>query len=245
MDYYSFRQKFHILSQAKCSNPYISEVVLGISSYGKNHDLVDFLSKNSTLKSQKRIRSNEESRGKFVFIFMGSYMRIKLIALSFLLATVAVQAGQVKMPSLRELKNRLEKSRIASLDQCTIFSNSTFLEDIAGKKIDSNELAVKLRMVAVAFVASNCQAYECLKSCMANGGNVYKAQSLSDKELTEKFAGYLKEKIAENPDLARELFYKYIDKSDQERRFYNAIIDDLYAVFFEDYPKILQLLSRT
>ena len=172
-------------------------------------------------------------------------MKIKVIALSFLLTTVAVQAEQIKMPSLETLKSRLKESRIGIIypDQRKIFFDSRFVEDIADKKINSNYLAVMLRRVAVAFVASNRKASKIYMSCVDNGGNYYEALSLANKEAAQRLTGYLKEKIAENPDLAEELFRKYVADSYGFRE-YNFIIDDLYKIFFKGYEEILHGLSR-
>jgi hypothetical protein len=168
---------------------------------------------------------------------------MKMLALVALFAAVTVQAEQIKMPSIEELKSRLKTVRYISPDIiCRVLSDSEFFKDIAGKKIDSNSLAVKIRRIALALVVSHGQGNECFESSFENDRDFYKAQHLRNEEINRRLAGYLSEKII---DYNRDglLFEKYVEEADKFK-LYHALIEELYKVFFKDYPKSLEGLSR-
>lgn len=165
-------------------------------------------------------------------------MKMKMLMLSFFLATACVQAEQIKVPSLETLKSRLDAFGNVHPEEGSVgrmlLEESGFLAEMADQELSSVYVASRLRTAAL--VIAMVEVY-----FMNNYEFFLNTEVPTDKAradcavLAKKEALRLLKLKIEDSFFGNISFVKRHEKYD----LYNYCVKELYSAFFKDHPKVL------
>ena len=166
-------------------------------------------------------------------------MKMKMLALSLLLATACVQAEQIKVPSLEVLKECLKEHPQDCIGVRVLFEDSGFFKEMAGNEVDSTELAARLRGVALALAVRNILYVKNYEFYKRHGIDFMKASDDAGTIAKATVTDYLSVKIKGDSDFGNFVFRHYVEPSSESHKQYRSYVEWLYGVFFQDNQKVL------
>ena len=164
----------------------------------------------------------------------GKTMKSQLLALSILLATAFVQAEQIKVPSIEVLKERLKGHPNDCIDPRIVLEDSGFFAEVADKEMDSDYLAMRLRIVALMLAARNAIYTANYEFYRDDGIGSIKASSDAGILAKAHVIEYLSVKIEGYSDFRKMVFQHSVASSSESLNQYRSYVKWLYKVFFKD-----------
>lgn len=169
-------------------------------------------------------------------------MKIKLIVISFLLAIGIVQAEQVRLLFLKQLKNNIEKSSLTS-EEKEVLLKSKFLENMATQTVNSDDFAYKLHKLAIALAITSSGRGLYDSSLLYTGTYT---PFIDSKERVEQLVCYLNEENYYNPDCVEYLFETYFKNRDfSVVIMYEYNVVQLFRIFFKNHSNVLEKLLKS
>ena len=188
-------------------------------------------------------------------------MKMKMLALFILLATVCVQAEQIKVSSLEELRGRLDEAcnaypkfylenpelkSVGRLFLGRLLEKSGFLTELAGKELDSAYVAKRLRFVGADFAVGETIFLQVLEGLLNSDGRddeSYKAAIIKASTETEQIIlGLLLNQESYGGEWGELVVLGSVSRSwgAESLIWYNSLMRLLYTAFLQDYPKALE-----
>ena len=174
-------------------------------------------------------------------------MKIKLLALSIMCATVALHGEQIKVPLAQVIYDRLQENTNElraiggdSRQLGLIFKRDAFYSAMTGKELDSSYVAQRLRGVALALVGREALFEKKRRLYLEHGIDSSTADNDASIVAQATLSTFVGMKIVAEEGLGKVLYGTLGGSTNKAHVFYGNCVKWLYSVFFRDYPEVLR-----